>query len=126
MRKSTAAVRCLECANSSHRPPPTSPVLGVAVPGHCGIAATASCPLGVFSPAAVSNTAPPNQAPRQHQDLTRLVLVELRAEHTERGHGPLTNVSSSEAILAQFALVAFTVTALRPVIWLAGHWLAHM
>ena len=38
----------------------------------------------------------------------------------------LTSVSSSDAIRVQFGLVTLTVTARRPVMSLAWHWLAHM
>ena len=103
-------------------------MLGVADPGHCGMGATVIWPLGAFRPELLSNTAPPNHAgPGSIRTfpfsfLSNAVLNTLSFDIEPA----LISVSSSEAIRVQLGLVTFTVTARRPVIWLAWHWLAHM
>src|SRR5690242_7321470 len=126
--KSTAAFRWAEWADRSHSPPPTSPVVGVAVPGHWGIGAAAIWPLGVFSPDVLLKTDPANQTGPGSMStlpfscLSKALLNALSGDMDLS----LSSVSRSDAIRVQLAVVTFTVTARMPVTSLAWHWLAHM
>src|SRR5579859_4683884 len=126
--KSTASLRCAEWAESSHVPPPTFPVLTVGEPGHCGIGATATWPFGTLRPDLVSKTAPPNQdGPGSISTLPLSFLSKAVLNTLSFDIEPaLISVSSRDAIRVQLGLVTFTVTARRPVMSLAWHWLAHM
>jgi hypothetical protein len=126
--KLTASFRCAECADSSHVPPPTLPVLGAEVPGHWGTGAAAICPFGTLSPDVVSKTAPPNHAgPGSISTLPFSFLSNAVLNTLSFDIEPaLISVSSSDAMRVQSGLVTLTVNVRRPVMSLAWHWLAHM
>jgi len=124
-RKSVAALRWVECWDTSQVPPPTLPVDGEVSPCHCGMGATAICLAGVLSP--LWKTAPPYQA---GPGMSRTFLASFLVKSVLKT--PLMDIdlflistSSSLAILVQASLVVLTETALGPVMWLAPHLLAH-